>query len=429
MTALRGASIPPFWQRLPAIFAYGLKPGSLAGIAAIAAGFAFARILPSIIGLAMYFVVLSGLFKMGFEVLDATARGRMEPPDSYLGRFGLGIFWKQFGLWLVVGGLVFQALASLPPILAFAVAVALVLGLPAMTLVLAFEHSLFAAINPVTLIELVRRIGAPYLLLCLVLAGLAVLLLVAARAAVGLFGGFFGVLAAGAVNAYFLLVMFHLLGYVIYQFHEDLGIEADEEGVGEGTLVEQAAQANPMAAEARTLLARGKRGQALALLSDATSGRGGDLSVHRLYHELLDEPARSAERARHAHLLMALELNAGEDRRALKVLQDEVAVDGDFQPGDGDTATALAQQSLRFGDHRLAIHLLTGFARRFPRHEETVPNYQTLARVLCEREGKDAEALEILDRLLKTFPDDPRLPEIKAYRTTDAALVGRDRSA
>ena len=97
MTAFveRADAIEPFWQRLPAIFAYGLKPASLATMGAIALGMAVSAMLPGIVGLLGILVVMSTLFKLCFEVLQTTAMGRMEPPESALGRIGGSIFWNS----------------------------------------------------------------------------------------------------------------------------------------------------------------------------------------------------------------------------------------------------------------------------------------------------------------------------------------------
>jgi tetratricopeptide (TPR) repeat protein len=399
-------AIQPFWQRLPETF--------------VTAGMVVASIVPGIIGLLAGFVVLSSLFKMCFEVLNATARGRMEPPESTLGRFGGSIFWSQLGLWIVLGLLVTHAFKTAPLFLALLVSAAVVFSIPAMTIVLAFDKSLFSALNPAIFLGMIGRIGKPYALLCLLLALLLLSLNLGSKLAAFIFGTFLGSLLVSALNVYFMLVMFHLMGYVVYQYHEELGLEVDEEGVGGGTLGEQA---HPALAEARELLHEGNDDAARQLLAAAIADRGAGIDIHLLYHDTLDRAEDRAEHLRHTHVLTALLLNQDRDDEAFFRVKMALELDPAFQLTDGDSATRLAGKSLNKGDHRTAFRLLKDFARRFPGHSDIPENYLTMAKILSEREGKDKQALDLLKRLRATFPDHPATPRIDEYLQSVERLI------
>ena len=62
----------------------------------------------------------------------------------------------------------------------------------------------------------------------------------------------------------------------------------------------------------------------------------------------------------------------------------------------------------------LVLRLLSGFHKRFPKSRDIPKNYLLVAKLLNERMGKDAEALQLLQQLKRTYPDHELMPEIDA---------------
>ena len=121
---------------------------------------------------------------------------------------------------LVVTGMTFAS-----PALAVVTILFLMFALPASTMSLAINGSIGDALNPVTLATVMKRIGWPYLILYVFL-----LLVSAGSSATQLFLGTVApvwliVQLITFVSAYFTVIMFNMMGYVVYQYHEDLGFE------------------------------------------------------------------------------------------------------------------------------------------------------------------------------------------------------------
>src|SRR5258707_12731087 len=92
-------------------------------------------------------------------------------------------------------------------------------------MVLALEERLGAALNPMRLLFTISGIGLPYLALC---AFLFLLLESAAYLAIGLdkfLPSWVSGILAGVVSMYFMVSMYYLMGYVLYQHHSELGVD------------------------------------------------------------------------------------------------------------------------------------------------------------------------------------------------------------
>jgi hypothetical protein len=73
--------IPPVWDRLPQVFAYPLKSASMVALGLYTAIF-FAGLLVPLIGIFLVLLAWIGLYKFAYDVLESTAYGRLDPPET-----------------------------------------------------------------------------------------------------------------------------------------------------------------------------------------------------------------------------------------------------------------------------------------------------------------------------------------------------------
>ncbi len=96
-----------------------------------------------------------------------------------------------------------------------------------MIIVLASSRSLFAALNPVVCTRIATRIGASYLLMCIFL----LLLLFAPGFILKLTSDAMPekllLFLSYAASLYYAIISYNLMGYVILQYHEEIGYEVD----------------------------------------------------------------------------------------------------------------------------------------------------------------------------------------------------------
>lgn len=231
------AVIPPFWKRMPAAFFYPLHPASLVfltimSLASLLQLVPFGGIIAAIL---LPFI----LMKYAFQVLQSTAVGHMQPPTGSTSMSGSD-FALPIKSWLllIVLGIIIGLSVLLGPLGIIISTVLASLIYPAMIMTLGVTRKFFHALNPAELTEMVRMIGPSYL----GLVGMLFLLYGADSALLMLIGPMIipnNVLAIMViitfVTSYYTLVMFHLMGYVIYQFHEDLGVQPEVEYEPAGT--------------------------------------------------------------------------------------------------------------------------------------------------------------------------------------------------
>jgi len=221
------SDVVPFWRRIDQSFRYPLSKQSLSFIVVVSMAMAAASFLfvPLMIGL--YLLTSGVMFKYCFNCLSETAMGNMQAPNvtsAYEGGVLL-VFKILFVLVLLLvavataGTLLGAGFASF---LGFFV----IVSIPAMIILYAMTESLAEALNPLKIIALISSIGMPYgliLALMMVMLGSVDLL----SQIIGYEGSFVSMALQSAISNFYSVVMFHLMGYVIFQYQAKLGYTAE----------------------------------------------------------------------------------------------------------------------------------------------------------------------------------------------------------
>lgn len=407
-----GNVILPFWQRLPAIFAY---PARLAPLLFILVLAAIDLLLgPSIFGILIQLVLFVVFMKYAYMVLEQTARGYLEPVPVTWDTLSkeLELPFKQlFVVFLLIvfntqlynwGGSGLLFVGQLLTALFF----------PASVMVLAVEHSFFQAINPVTLAGVVRRIGPPYLLLWLFLYLLMTGVLETTYFLSRYLPPAFYEPLGNFLSMYLILVVFHMMGYVLYQYHEELGFTIEQEYETEAAPAEPAA---PGLREVEILFHEGKAEEARRRLVQLVEEHPGNISYRELLHRLmLNTGDVEGLRAYSADYIVRLLLN---DRpsEAQRVFTDCYKRDPAFKFGTAKQRHTMAQLLYNNGQARAALALLNKLHSDFPAYEAVPDAYLLVAKILCENFNQDARARQVLEFLQQRYPSHPSLARVKDY--------------
>jgi len=166
-----------------------------------------------------------------FAALKGTAHGDLTPPPLNQSTLSddFGLVLKQVGIYVIIGMAFFFTTAKLGMFFGIIVLVVALLGLPAMVILLVTTGSLIQAVNPMMFIPLASRIGWGYLLMYLFL----ILLGGAPQALAGQIAAVVPVAAmpllATAAKFYYMLISYHMMGYVLMQYHMEIGYTIDQE--------------------------------------------------------------------------------------------------------------------------------------------------------------------------------------------------------
>ena len=216
--------VVPFWKRLPQFFLYPFKLQPIIFIlivAGIGTFFAGSRLIN--------FVLWVAAIKYALLTLNNSAQGKLIAPDisfKVLNEDVTQVF-KQFGILVLVnflGGWVFANHGFVAGILYMQLSV---LFIPAMIMALVATDNIAQAFNPIVLFRIISGIGKNYLLMYLfltffknapdVLAGQLQMFLPSAAVYFVYF----------AATQYYTIMAYNLMGYVMLQYHEEIGYEVE----------------------------------------------------------------------------------------------------------------------------------------------------------------------------------------------------------
>lgn len=269
--------------------------------------------------------------------------------------------------------------------------VAVALLLPACVMTLAVTDSLRQAINPRRVFELARRIGAPYLVLFVFL----LLLMGGSQQAFELVAPVLGEsvwllgLASSFVGNYFFLIMCALMGYVLYQYSDALGLPVS--GPGEAATAESAGQRRE--AVLARLIAGGDVDGAIDLIERELAQRPDDVSLHERLHRLLQIAGDRARRD--SHLERYLDRLYRRPEQALALAREVLAQDPDWTPASGALVVRLARAALDAGQFDLVLALTRDFETRHA-DDDSTPTVMLMRAEALSRSGKPGDAQQAL---------------------------------
>jgi hypothetical protein len=429
-----GSFIAPFWTRLPKFFAYPLQFKPLLLILVLSAAGVLLSWVPLI-----QLILWGVLIKYSYAVLRSTVNGSLRPPDLSYEVLGedFGQAFKQIALFLVVGVAVAVAFAQLGPALGFLCLFFALLLVPAMIIVLAVSSSLINALNPVTFVTIAFRIGWGYLLMYLFLALLLAAPAILADSVASFMSPVLRKFLFLAANQYYTIITYNLMGYVMLQYHSEIGYEVSAEDFVDQSPVLQREFASadetrqdPTEAilnQVNILIKDGRADDAAILMRDRLRGRSGDRVLCERYYNLLKITQRVPEMLTHG--VDYLDLITAENDRSTgcEVYKECLALDPQFTPNP-DALFKIGAWCMEDGDLKNGLNALVRFIKVNP-HHALVPKAQFLfGKNVYEKLHNFDRAEKALKALVQKYPDHDITAHARKYlelmKRTKLADVG-----
>ncbi|AOY89650.1 hypothetical protein BKP64_16540 [Marinobacter salinus] len=407
--------VVPFWNRIGAFFRYPFHSDPLIVIAicTLVPVIAPANLIGLIIGL----VLALALFKYTYAVINHTAEGHLKPPPVSVAFTGSGfdIVILQLLVFVLMGALVTTAGMLGGPILMLLALAFVVLALPASIMVLAMERSVGPAVNPMNLAVLISRIGSPYFLLY----GYLILMTLASGAAQDFamthFPTWVSQPLSGFLNSTFTLILFHMLGYLLFQYQEELGFASDLQDDVQGQDHHQRDRSARFDADIDMNLKDGNYDRVQTMLKEALKrDRDNSLRIGQLYQLLTARNDVTELYRYHPRLLGWLaDRNDGEGMAAL--LAGLQQGEPGFQLEEPELAVRCARTLYHGGQFKPALRLLQDFHKRFPDSEQLAPAYLLVAQTLANGLNQWEKATAFLTFIQKRCVNHPLHEQIATY--------------
>jgi hypothetical protein len=450
------APVTPFWRRMPKFFLFpAAKPSLLrivgASIAYAVAGWVFGRnmftapILGSLLLIVVTLATAVFLARYGFLVIERTAAGYLRQ-DQYPEFAERGSPYRPYKMFLVMMvvpiliGVISAIFTS--PVLMVLLFVAFAFLLPASCMVMTMTDSFFDAVNPTRCVEVARKIGKPYLALCLFLlllllssqqaADLVLPRLVGAQmqahaksigagaspqAVAGAIGRTMGLglFVMSFIGSYFFLLMCSLIGYAMYQYADVLGVSVV--GPGDARTLGRISSAEHKRRTRDALIgqmvAAGEIREAIEMLNADLGEKPSDLSLHSRLHRLLLIEGAAPRIEDHAERYIELLVKTDNAREALPLVEAAFARRPEYEPRTLGLVVPLARGALAAGKAKLAAQLIRGFDKRHRMHPDIPDIYLLGAQVMLEAGAPRAQAMQMLEYLSSKYPGHPAALEAK----------------
>lgn len=216
----------PFWRNLEASFRYPMTGGAITLIVGIA--FLYAILPGNVVGFLLELVLTGVMFSYSFHCLRETAHGNTRAPSvNNIKGNGIDIVVRLFLLiaaMILLSGVASELFGAGVGILT---EIIFFFATPAIIINFAISESILSAINPRRNLEMISAIGAPY---ALILAFLFIMVssIFVIHELLGSYT-FLSTLLQNAVTNYYMIVMFQIMGYMIFQNQGSLGFAARED--------------------------------------------------------------------------------------------------------------------------------------------------------------------------------------------------------
>ncbi|WP_299944302.1 hypothetical protein [uncultured Microbulbifer sp.] len=394
-------SARPFWQMGLFYLIYALKAGPLT-VLALAAGASLLITGPGLVAIVVLVATIALVTRYSLLVIERLAGGQLAAPpfEDTLDGNSAALLLKVIGM-ILIAGFVGYKLVALGSAAVQIYALALSLLTPAAMIVLALEHSLRAAINPLKLLQFTLIIGWPYWLLWLTITAISAApgFLVAATAAKLPPWAIGPVIAAS--TTYFTIVTSAMMGYICLSRQQQLGIHADPDE--DSTYLEEAAfKRARILAEAQILMRESDFKSARQALVEGLRRYPNDEALNERYYRLLLAAGdKKALRELGPHLLDTfVHLN-----RAHKAAELFLATEPAPPIQKPALRHALAQELYQRHQYPLAARLLNNLHRENYAHLDAA--YLLLAQIYMDGLNREDLARKLLQFVREKFPHSP----------------------
>jgi tetratricopeptide (TPR) repeat protein len=409
--------VEPFWFRIPKFFIYPFHPRSLI-LLVVLSFLSVLLIFPSLLSLLIQIFIAGLVLKYAFTALKNTANGNFHPPkiNSKTLLEDFSVVFKQLAIFIIIGYAFYKVTQMAGIIVGLLFLGFALLSIPAMIIVLVGSNSLLQAINPAIFAVMAWRIGWSYLLMYFFL-----ILLLFAPAFLGQYiVGYLPVklhyfLLKLAQN-YYTLISYHLMGYVIFQYHEEIGYDVDfeeEEPLPE-EITRGEEESGQLLNRVDMLIKEGKLDDAISLIKSETRGAITALGLAERYYNLLKLKQQTSDMLKHGKEYLDLLAKANQKAKLVEVYMECLSKDPNFT-AKPTTLLKAASCLNEAGKHNESLDAYSRFIKTNPEDPLVPKAYFLASNIFNEKLKNPGKATKILKNLIQKYPNHDIIPHVQRY--------------
>lgn len=379
----------PFWRRLEQSFKYPITSNALP----IIIGVAVLSTLLSFVPFAAIWQLLlaASMVSYCFACLEGTAKGQMLAPDitkAYEG--GLILLLKLFGIFGIASVFVGLAFALVGMKLGIILAFISISCIPAGIILLSVSDDFLHAINPRNQLNLVSAIGWPYgLLLCFILMMSASVSSI--HSLVFFDANILTMILTSVISNFYMVVMFHIMGYMIYQYQDVLGFSARADH-GDVLKQKERSDGEKLLQQAEMAMKDGDAHQALEHLIRGVKQFPETEKFKEFALELLLGTKNTDYLDEFGSFYLEHLIDTNQDFQLTAIYKRIRQQHASFKSDKAPVRFMLASRLLAAGDFTQTIIVLNGLHKDFPEFEQLSEAFQMMSQALSHIPGKEAQA-------------------------------------
>jgi tetratricopeptide (TPR) repeat protein len=359
--------------------------------------------------------------------------GNLNPPkiDTLFTTEDFGPVIKQWIMYVLIGLGGLFAFSKLGFIIVAVYIVIVSYSLPSMIMLLVTSEKLGHALNPVMFLGFAFKIGKGYLIMWFFL-----ILLLLAPGALGYYimqylPGFSQRFLITFGENIYTFITYHLMGYVILQYHENIGHEIDYENFQENTGAKQNKQKgdqeinqssefeidkqSEITGQAELLTREGKLDEAITYIKEATAASGIiSLVLLERYYNLLKLKKQTPEMVLQGNDYLHKLIKNNAKEKACQVYIDCAIADKKFKPASRDLLK-LGSWLKQANKIKASINAYSKLINFYPDSKIVPKTYFILAQIYNEEMKNKTQSKKILTILINKFPDHDIISHVKLY--------------
>lgn len=374
--------------------------------------------LSPILYLFVYVAVMMMVYKLAFDVLAYVAAGDMSPHhvrQNYLVTNAIAVKVLAIALLIEFAVRYMEHKGVSTDYRYYFILISTFIT-PAIYMSLALTNSLFFSLNPVTVFKVIKTAPLSYFLFVIFWVGTIILHEIIINPLVY---KYMPVFIDGMVSVFieylFLILNFHIMGYIIFQKRH----EFDLEGIGfnkvEGDFIDiEQEKENPAYKNISNLLDNDEEDRALAIIMQLKNDGDHSSRLDGLYKRAMNQKLYTPTNKEVA-IRIHNRLHQNLTRQAFKMLREHLDSGEEYTESSPSDILLLAKYAAANNMPKYIARIVRGFHEKYPYHEDIVDNYFILAKSLYNNEKTRDQSIELLIELIRDYPNDPKTKEVKAW--------------